>query len=203
MKFKGHRYIEKPDGSSDDSWYPYKCSKCERDISGAVVARAMDEAGNYVRWLQCTICGDGAVQMADQNVYPAVSFGVKLEGLPDEIEVAYKEARDCIGVGAYGACELVCRRILMCVAVEKGAKEGQSFSDYLTYLGKEGFITDAMKGWVEIIRKNGNKAAHEIDRVEQKRAESTIMFTAELLRIVYEMEFMAEKYGSEKEEGEE
>jgi hypothetical protein len=88
----------------------------------------------------------------------------------------------------------------MCVAVGKGAKEGESFSSYLKYLGDKGFITDAMMGWVEIIKENGNKATHKIEKVDKERAESTVMFTAELLRIVYEMEFMARKYGRKIEE---
>lgn len=197
MPFQGHKGIYHPSGSSSDSWYAYKCAKCERDVSGAVVARTT--SGAVVLWLQCPNCGDGAVQPQDGNIYPGVAFGVKLEGLPGEVEMAYTEARNCMKVDAYGACELVCRKILMCVAVEKGAKEGESFSSYLTYLGEKGFITNAMMGWVEIIRENGNKAAHKIEQVEKERAESTIMFTAELLRVVYEMEFMAQKYGKKKE----
>jgi len=201
MILEGHKGIKRLDGSTQDSWYPYRCARCERDVSGAVVAKATS-GGEVVRWLQCPSCGDGTVQRIDGNIYPGVAFGVKLEGLPEEVEVAYAEARNCMGVDAYGACELACRKILMCVAVEKGAKEGESFSSYLTYLGQKGFITEAMMGWVEIIRENGNKATHKIEKVERERAESTIMFTAELLRIVYEMEFMATKYASKKKEGE-
>jgi hypothetical protein len=201
MRFEGHKGVHRLDGSTAESWYPYKCATCNRDVSGAVVAIARSE-GHVVRWLQCTICGDGAVQRIDENIYPGIAFGVKLEGLPEEVEVAYTEARNCMTVDAYGACELVCRKILMCVAVEKGAKEGESFSSYLTYLGEKGFITDAMMGWVEIIKEHGNKATHKIEKVDKERAESTIMFTAELLRIVYEMEFMAKRYGKRKKEEE-
>jgi len=194
MTFEGHKSIIRLDGSTSASWYPYKCATCGRDVSGAVVAKTTSVA-HVVRWLQCPNCSDGAVQRMDGNIYPGVAFGMKLEGLPGEVEAAYTEARNCMVVDAYGACELVCRKILMCVAVEKGAKEGEPFSSYLTYLGERGFITDAMMGWVEIIRENGNKATHKIEKVAKERAESTIMFTAELLRIVYEMEFMAKKYG--------
>jgi hypothetical protein len=31
------------------------------------------------------------------------------------------------------------------IAVEKGAKEGESFSEYLSYLGKKGYITPPME----------------------------------------------------------
>lgn len=201
MIFSGHKGITHPDGNSRDAWWPYKCATCGKDVSGAVVARATSGT-DVVRWLQCPNCGDGAVQRIDRNIYPGVPFGVKLEGLPDDVELAYTEARNCMAVDAYGACELVCRKILMCVGVEKGAKEGEPFASYLTYLAGKGFITDAMMGWVEIIKENGNKATHRIEKVDKARAESTIMFTGELLRIVYEMEFMANTYGKKRKEGE-
>jgi hypothetical protein len=54
-----------------------------------------------------------------------------------------------------------------------------------------------MKAWVDLIRKRGNLATHELPATDQQRAESTVMFTAELLRLVYEMEHMARRYTSQ------
>jgi hypothetical protein len=51
-----------------------------------------------------------------------------------------------------------------------------------------------MKEWVDLIRQHGNKSTHKLDSPEKERAESTVMFTAELLRLVYEMAFMAKRY---------
>jgi hypothetical protein len=51
-----------------------------------------------------------------------------------------------------------------------------------------------MKGWVGLIREHGNRATHRLEAPDQGRAESTLMFTAELLRLVYEMEHLARKY---------
>lgn len=82
----------------------------------------------------------------------------------------------------------------MHVAVDKGAKEGDSFASYLSFLETAGFVTPPMKGWVDLIRQHGNNATHKLPASDRGRAESTVMFTAELLRIVYEMEFMASKY---------
>ncbi len=99
-----------------------------------------------------------------------------------------------MSVSAYTACELLCRKILMHIAVEKGAKEGESFSEYLSILGEKGYITPPMGKWVDLIRQHGNKAAHLLEPPDRTRAESTIMFTAELLRLIYEMEHMANQY---------
>ena len=51
-----------------------------------------------------------------------------------------------------------------------------------------------MRKWVGLIRTRGNEATHELTPVSQERAESTLMFTAELLRLTYEMESMADRY---------
>ena len=51
-----------------------------------------------------------------------------------------------------------------------------------------------MKGWVDVIRQHGNKATHELDEPDRNRAESTVMFTAELLRLTCEMEHLAKRY---------
>jgi hypothetical protein len=94
----------------------------------------------------------------------------------------------------------MCRKILMHVAVEKGAVAGDSFLNYITHLEKEGFVTPPMSKWVELIRKHGNKANHELSTPDKKQTESTLMFTAELLRLTYEMESISKRYTSEDTE---
>jgi hypothetical protein len=130
----------------------------------------------------------------DNNLYPQTLFGPIIEGLPQNVQEAYEEARNCMSVRAYTACELLCRKILMHIAVEKGANEKETFAFYLTYLGKQGYITPPMTKWVDLIREHGGKATHLIDKPDRKRAESTLMFTAELLRLIYEMEHLANQY---------
>lgn len=197
MSFKGHRNIHKPDGSTDDGWESYTCSHCASKVSGAVVAfyQWQTATGTVIRnkWLLCPNCSLGSVQVRG-IIYPGSPFGPKLQGLPTDVNDSYEEARRCMEVSAYTAAELICRKILMHVAVEKGAKEGESFAAYLTYLESQGFITPPMKGWVDLIRQHGNHATHKLDAPEKARAESTVMFTAELLRLTYEMEFMASQY---------
>jgi hypothetical protein len=82
----------------------------------------------------------------------------------------------------------------MHVAVDKTAKPGETFKYYIEFLEAAGFVTPPMKPWVTLIKDRGNASTHEIPSPDQARAESTVMFTAELLRLVYEMDFMAQKY---------
>jgi hypothetical protein len=86
----------------------------------------------------------------------------------------------------------------MYVAVEKGAQTGDSFSNYLTHLANLGYITPPMKGWVDLIRKHGNLSTHQLPSPDRTRAESTLMLTAELLRLIYEMEYLSSKYTASK-----
>lgn len=194
-----YKMVVTHDGTTADSWHRYTCAHCGTLVSGAVIAELRQADGRSVRckWLLCPNCKDGSVMAVDRNVYPGRPFGPVLEGLPDNVSTAYGEARRCMSVNAFTACELLCRKLLMYVAVEKGATEGDTFANYLAHLESQGYVTPPMKGWVGLIREHGNKAAHELEAPDPARAESTLMFTAELLRLVYEMEYMASKYASQ------
>ena len=176
-------------GTSNPYWQPYQCPHCSQQVAGAVLV----VAGDGTMWLRCPSCTGGAVQV-DGVVYPSEPFGPQVEGLLGDVADAYEEARVCMGVGAHTAVELICRKILMHVAADKGAPAGQTFVEYVNHLEGAGYITPPMKPWVDLIRKHGNVATHELPRSDQQRAENTFMFTAELLRLIYEMDYMAQKY---------
>jgi hypothetical protein len=84
----------------------------------------------------------------------------------------------------------------MHIAVDKGAKAGDKFENYITYLENQGYVTPPMKAWVDLIRKHGNEATHELSMSDKKRTEGTLMFTAELLKLIYEMEHLSKQYTS-------
>jgi len=193
-RFNGHHGVIRPDGSTSQGWQAYRCGYCGRDTAGAVVAYWHPAGGFHVFWLACTACGNPSVLDPEGIIRPGSKAGPALEGLPAEIAAAYEEARTCLGASANIACELVCRKILMHVAVEKGAKEGEPFASYITHLEQAGYVTPPMKPWVEQIRKIGNAATHKLETPDRTRAESALMFTAELLRLVYEMEYLTRRY---------
>lgn len=185
-----HKNTYKADGTTDDAWHGYVCGHCGTKVSGAVIGRYND---GRTFWLMCPECERGSVY-TNGSVFPGLVFGPELQGLPAEVAAAYAEARRCMSVNAFTASELICRKILMHVAADKGAKGGDSFAAYLGHLETAGYITPPMKKWVDIIRKHGNDSTHNLTPPDKGRAESTVMLTAELLRVVYEMEHMAAKY---------
>ncbi len=184
-------------GTSQVSRLDYKCGHCDRHVSGRVVniySRTQNKLDDpIIQFMICTSCIKGSI-WSEGKIIPGTKPGEKLEGLPVEIEAAYQEARSCFSINAFTACELVCRKILMHVSVDKGAEEGQSFISYLDYLEEKGYITPIIKEWADLIREIGNQSTHKLIPPDENRTKATLMFTMELLRIIYEMQHVASKF---------
>jgi Domain of unknown function (DUF4145) len=118
---------------------------------------------------------------------PGVVFGDDVADI-DEKSVAdlYQEARKCTGVGAYTAAVLCCRKLLMHIAVSKGAAEKKTFIEYVEYLAANNYIPVDAKDWVDIIRLKSNEANHEVVIMEERDAKDLLSFIEMLLRIVFE-----------------
>jgi hypothetical protein len=117
---------------------------------------------------------------------PGVAFGAGVDALPPTVESLYSEARRCMSINAYTSTALACRKLLMNVAVDKGAKGSQKFAFYVDWSVEEGYVPPGGKGWVDHIRKMGNEATHEIELIEGHTAEQVMAFTEMLLKFAYE-----------------
>ena len=168
----------------------YTCGHCERSVGGLVIAGIGELR---ILWLLCPSCGHGSVQHGN-TILPSLLLVPQVEGLPSDICQVYDEARKSFAVEAYTGCELLCRKILMSVAVNRGAAEDKRFEHYVDYLKDKGHITASLKDMADIIRKNGNQSAHKIGQPDPKRAEYTLKFTAQVLRSIYEIEDQFSKY---------
>lgn len=191
--------IYRPHAGETDAWYNYTCGHCESLTAGFVVAYSPRPSKTTrewkTAWLLCSNpdCRRGSIYEGG-IVMPQRKQGVSVEGLPEDVKLAYEEARKCFSVGAFTSCELICRKILMYVACHKGDTEGKKFVEYIDYLKTEGYITKPMEGWVGIIRQHGNDSTHKLKAPEKEHAESTLMFTGHLLKSIYEMENLSSKY---------
>jgi hypothetical protein len=145
--------------------------------------------GQQVYFVICPYCGQGTVIDSWRRQYPGVKIGDDVQGLPGVIKSLYEEVRACFSVGAFTAAELLCRKILMNVACDKGDKEGKEFVEYVDFLESLGYIGAPMKDWVDKIRKYPNLAAHKIASSPPERALDTFEFMAHLLITIYEMEY--------------
>ena len=171
----------------------FRCGHCGADagvvdiLRGTLLHRAGANAGNYASILFCPVCSQPTYQDIDQKQFPAYPLGADLKNLPAGIAGLYREARNCSGVGAYTACVMACRKILMNLAVREGAKEGGSFVGYVDYLADNNFVPPKGKVWVTKIKDKGNDANHEITEMSEPDAKEIMMLVEMLLRFNFEL----------------
>jgi len=121
------------------------------------------------------------------NQHPSPVFGNAVTDIPDAtVTQLYDEARMCIGADAYTAAVLASRKLLMHIAVSKGAAAGQSFVSYVQYLADHNYIVPDAKGWVDHIRQKSNEANHEIVIMKREDAVELVTFSEMLLKVIFQ-----------------
>jgi DNA-directed RNA polymerase subunit RPC12/RpoP len=161
----------------------YTCAFCGNQV-GALKQYERPETTDRV--YICATCQAPTVRW-EGTLYPSPPFGRTVQGLPPDVAALYGEARGCMSVPAHTGAVLLCRKILMHVAVEAGAKAGLRFIDYVEYLSDQHYVPPNAKGWVDHIREKGNEATHEIVLMSKEEAEQLISFTEVLLQLMYEL----------------
>ncbi len=121
-------------------------------------------------------------------MFPGQLPAEDIPNLPDDVKGAWDEARKAYSVGAYTASEVMCRKILMHLAVDKaGSTPGRSFVDYINDLQAQNYIMAGLQSVVDEVRNRGNKANHELPASTQQEALTTLTITQHLLIGVYEL----------------
>lgn len=160
----------------------YICGHCELNVAGMM---GFNEQNSHNIIYICPHCNKPTF-FGFVGQMPSPPFGGKVGNLPMNIENLFNELRNCAKVGAYTGSVLLCRKLLMNVAVQQGAPENKTFVFYVEYLAQQGFIPSNAKSWVDHIRSKGNEANHEIVLMSQQEAEDLIVFAEMLLKIIYE-----------------
>jgi hypothetical protein len=166
----------------------FTCAYCGHRVAshrGYTCGGAANQKTAYIR--VCGYCKGPTFFARGGRRYPSNPPGDAIAHVPEEIESLYNEARLSAGAGAFTSAVLTCRKILMHIAVEKGAKENQAFAHYIEHLAAKGFLPPNGKGWVDHIRKKSNEANHDIVIMSDADAGELIKFTEFLLRFVYEL----------------
>lgn len=159
----------------------FRCGYCGHDVASATGYFAAMEHTIYI----CPYCQKPTYFNRDTPT-PGAMFGNEVTGVPADVNDLYNEARRCMTVSAFTSAGLACRKILMNLAVGKGADEGKPFVEYVDYLAKKGYVPPEGRGWVDHIRKKANEATHEINPMSEADAKDLITFSEMLLKFVYE-----------------
>lgn len=149
--------------------YDICCWNCSSNITsnlGYGRVNGIDRGVIYI----CHKCNaPNVLDLNGNNVINSLP-GKTIDKLPGKIHAIYNEARACISVEAYTAAVMLFRKILMNLAVEEGAKEGERFIDYVDYLCKENIVHRKQTKQADNIRKMGNAANHEIENRTKEEA---------------------------------
>lgn len=175
-----------PDWQKPETLNPkiYRCGHCGREISSQLGFRS--QSSNFMIYI-CHTCGHPTYfDNPHQAQFPGVPFGGDVEFVPPESAAIYREARNCMTVSAYTAVVLLCRKLLMHIAVDEGAAAGESFASYVTHLINIGAVPPRARAWVDRIRQKGNVANHEIAPTPRADAEELITLCEMVLKLMYE-----------------
>jgi hypothetical protein len=168
----------------------FTCGFCDTTVSsvkGYKLAHHGDASGTQIGAVYlCPNCGGPIFFAPGGKKYPSPALGRPVQHVPEALNTLYEEARRCTAQNCFAAAVLVCRKMLMNIAVEQGAAEGLRFIEYVVYLSDKGYVPPNGKYWVDHIRKKGNEATHEIALMEEADARELLSFLEMLLRFIYE-----------------
>lgn len=138
----------------------------------------------------CPNCHGPNFNTQENEWLPGQPFGRQVKSVPNELHQLYEEARRCAKENCFTATVLLCRKMLMNIAVAQGAAENLKFIEYVNFLATKGFVPPNGKQWVDHIRKKGNEATHEIQTMTKDDAKDLLFFTEMLLIFLYEFPSM-------------
>jgi hypothetical protein len=150
----------------------YICSYCGNAV-GADKGYPRSHAANEFqeRIAICPLCFQPTYINSNHSQIPGTPYGAEIEHLPVGVKELYDEARNCFSVNAYTSAVLICRKLLMHIGVEQGAKENQNFVAYVEHLAKTGYVPPNGKARATSFAK-GNEANHEIIHERGRRQAS-------------------------------
>jgi len=162
----------------------YKCGYCGLEVGPDIGY----SASNSDKVLICPNCIKPSYWDSKLNtITPGTKYGEKVKSIPDNnVEELYEESRRCMMECCYTAVVLCCRKLLMNISVSFGADKNKAFSYYVDFLDSNHYINPLAKPWVDIIRKKGNEATHEIPSISEDDAQKIIKFSEMLLKTIYE-----------------
>ncbi len=165
----------------------YICGYCGAPLASELGWHSTFANAPYSYIYVCHRCDRPTYFEKNGEQFPGVAYGNPVYDIPDKlVESLYEEARICTAYNAFTSAVLCCRKLLMNIAVSKGAPKDQNFIDYVEYLSSKGFVPPDGKDWVDHIRKKGNEATHEIAMIKKEDAEDLLSFLEMLLKFIFE-----------------
>lgn len=172
----------------------FECADCNKTTDGIIIgsytgtAKCPNPEPNFflypnMRLVRCDIC---KMKRALRWGYRGVD-DMYWEN-PDEddhVGLTYKEARLCISYDLYTATVMICRKLIMSLAVDLGAKKGATYKEYIKYILDTDLATPIIN-ILEPIRLHGNCSNHHLAPPSEEVAEEIFMLTTAFLHTIRE-----------------
>lgn len=172
----------------------YKCGFCNREVASAEGFFTNSSMDDKLTIRICPNCLRPTFFDINKRQIPSSIFGNDVQHLPKDIEDLYNEARACMQIQGYTSAVMDCRKLLLHIAVDRGANpKDLSFKGCVDYLKEHHFTPPDSDEWVDHIRDQGNEANHEIVMKTKSDAEDLITFSEMLLRYIYEFPIKMKK----------
>lgn len=177
-------------GDSCPAINAFHCGHCGRHTSserGLIMysttntEKQIENYGVYI----CSYCNLPTF-LIEEGQIPGLRYGEDVKNLPEMLNKVYTEARDSFSARSYTGVVLLCRKLLMHIAVELSAESNKRFIEYVNYLEEENYITARSRVWVDSIRIQGNSSTHEIEIATKEEAEKMIKFSEMILKTNFE-----------------
>ncbi len=168
----------------------YTCGYCGNSLASEVGFQGKvnwQDKWRHSHIYICHFCSRPTYFDTRGDQFPGMAFGGDVADVSDAtVHALYNEARNATSANCFTAAVLCCRKLLMHIAVSKGAKKNQSFAEYVDHLSQNNYVPPDAQEWVDHIRKRGNEANHEISIMTREDAEELIAFSEMLLKIIFE-----------------
>jgi hypothetical protein len=118
----------------------FRCGYCGNVVASDRGYFSGNHVGGHQGFIRiCPHC-EGPTFLHDDTQIPGVAAGGEVSHLPIDIEALYKEARKSTAASSFTASVLVCRKLLMNLAVSLGADPGKKFIEYVDFLAQKGYV---------------------------------------------------------------
>lgn len=174
--------------------HKYVCGACATGTNGRVICSMIrPDDGHEILWCVCS-CDKQEPTILIRDCEDVVTFQsptakefVPAENWPPELAKLYNEASLSLSAGAYTACALVCRKLLMSTACHEGDNDGKRFVEYVDYITNTVLTFPKARESIDRIRGIGNDANHDVAFVSSDDARRAMQIVTYLLNTLYSL----------------
>jgi hypothetical protein len=172
---------------------PYHCGACGQSMNGRIVASLQRSSDNAaISWCVCTCKKEEPAILVHKDgevvrQLPEASEFTPGENWPADLEQLYDEATKAFAAGAYTACVMVCRKVLMVCACHEGATDGEPFVQYVKHITDTVLTFPKAKDSIDKIRMIGNEANHSVKFVTREEAKRAMSIVTYMLNTIYSL----------------